>query len=389
MMLPLRVVVVTTDAPDPFGPTMGRWHYVLLKGLAERGHRVTCFSAYTREVQADRARSRLASLGITLRLYPYPDRGNWLKAKIETLRQPYSYFISEPLRRDLDATLRQGYDVLHLEEMWVGYLGLGRPKTLLSVYYLASIDLRERGMLPLKGWLTTRLMVCTERWLARQFRYIRVPTKPLEDEIRRLNGTANIVTIPFAIDPALYEFCPERRDGCVVGLIASMGWMPGYTAAVRLLTAIWPKVKRRVNGARLLIAGWEARRRLTPFLNLPDVTILEDLEDPRTFYDAVSVLAHPLSLGSGVRVKILEAMAYGVPVVTTHEGIVGIEAINGRHAWIEDDDETFADKIVQLLINPSFRETMAKESRWLLEMRYSPSPVLTEIEQMYEMIGRG
>src|SRR5690242_196561 len=139
----LKVVVVSTEPPDPFGNAAGRWYYALAKGLCGRGHHVNWLAAYTRESSADSARTRFKDSAVSLSLYPYPVHSGWV-SKWHTLRRPYSYFISPELVRDLKATLDRGYDVLHLEQTWAGWLGATLPRTLLSVHWLACIDLANR-----------------------------------------------------------------------------------------------------------------------------------------------------------------------------------------------------------------------------------------------------
>ena len=80
----------------------------------------------------------------------------------------------------------------------------------------------------------------------------------------RLNPRAEVTVVPVGIDTALYSYIPdERRDrGATVTLIGTMGWYPGYSAAVRLLDRLWPEIKRRVPGAKLQIVGWSARSAL-------------------------------------------------------------------------------------------------------------------------------
>ena len=88
-----------------------------------------------------------------------------------------------------------------------------------------------------------------------------------------------------------------------------------------------------------------------------------------------------------MKVKVLEAMAYGIPVVTTGEGIEGIAAADGIHAAIVDEDDAFADRIVWLVEDQAARRQMRLAARRLVEEEYSPGPVLTEIERAYEELG--
>jgi glycosyltransferase involved in cell wall biosynthesis len=231
-------------------------------------------------------------------------------------------------------------------------------------------------------------MVRTERQIITSFRAIRACTPSDGQRILELNPSARVFTIPPALDPDLYPLRAVEISQPTVGLIGSMAWRPGYLAAVRLLTSIWPRLKAEVRDARLMIVGWGARRALSRFLDRPDVTIMEDVPDAEPYFRQLSVLAYPAPTSSGLKVKVQEAMAYGVPVVTTSQGIEGIEAIDGVHAMIADQDDVFADKVVASLRQVELRNNLRLAARKLIEERYSPGPTLSQIENLYGHISR-
>ena len=92
------------------------------------------------------------------------------------------------------------------------------------------------------------------------------------------------------------------------------------------------------------------------------------------------------SRGSGMKVKVMEAMAYGVPVVTTWEGVEGIDYQNGRDCWVAETDEEMAAKICGLLASSAERQQMRTAARRLIEERYSPGPVVDKMVQVYEQV---
>src|SRR5260370_3913797 len=118
----LRILLVLNEAPLPFLHAVGRWYWVLLRGLVERGHQVTAFATCSKAKDMPQARSLFPAPDYDLRLYPFPDRYS-LWGKWQTLRRPYSYMIHPQLRRDLQAEMGRGYDILHLEGMWSSWLG--------------------------------------------------------------------------------------------------------------------------------------------------------------------------------------------------------------------------------------------------------------------------
>src|SRR5207237_3412516 len=109
---PLRIVLAMVEAPVPFGNAAARCFYVLLRELVARGHRVSAFAACSKPAEMDEARRLFPAPQYDLRLYPFPVRRG-LRAKLETLRRPYSYMFSPELRHALEAELARGVDVLH------------------------------------------------------------------------------------------------------------------------------------------------------------------------------------------------------------------------------------------------------------------------------------
>jgi len=111
---------------------------------------------------------------------------------------------------------------------------------------------------------------------------------------------------------------------------------------------------------------------------LPEIVMLGNVEDVGPYYQQADAVIVPLRAGSGTRVKILEAFAWQVPVVSTAKGIEGLEAMHGQHALIADTPEDFARQCIKLIENPSLREYLTQNAKTLVESKYSPDR-LTEI----------
>jgi glycosyltransferase involved in cell wall biosynthesis len=384
-MTPLRIVVVMIEAPVPFGNAATRWFYVLLRELVARGHRVTAFAACSKPSEMDEARRVFPAPEYDLRLYPFPARSG-LRAKLDTLRRPYSYMFSDELKRDLDAELAKGFDVLHLEQLWSGWLGLAhRDLTLVNVHHLVWIDLEYVRPLTLRGRLDRWLMLRAERTLVRRLRHFRACSPRLVPEMLRENPAAEVTTVPVGIDPDLYPYIPDdrRTNEPIVSVIGNMGWYPTHSAAVRLLARLWPEVKKRVPAARAQLVGWGARSTLKDYLALPDVTVEENVPDMRPYYERTGVLLYAPGRGSGMKIKILESLGYGIPVVTTSEGVEGLPAADGVHAGVCEDDAGLIDRAVALLQDPAVQNRQRAAGRALLESHCGPKPTVDSIEEIY------
>jgi glycosyltransferase involved in cell wall biosynthesis len=384
----LRVVVVMVEPPVPFGNAAARWFYVLLKGLVERGHRVTAFAACSKPDEMARAAALFPAPLYDLRCYPHPRRRG-LRAKWETWRRPCSYLFSAELCRALEAELARGFDVLHLEQLWSGWLGLcHRDRALLNVHFLAGMDLEHAPISTWRERLARSLIRTAEARLVRRFTHFRTLSPRLASALLRVNPRARVRTVPLALDTGLYGYVPPGSPPAapVVSVIGNMDWYPTRSAAERFLTRLWPGIKARAPEARALVVGWNARVALKNFLNLPDVTVEENVPDIHPYFERTAVLLYAPASGSGMKVKVLEALAFGVPVVTTSEGVEGLPAEDGVHAGVSEDDGGLIERTVRLLCDVRARERQRAAGRVLLEAHCGARPALDAVETIYREI---
>lgn len=374
------------EPPLPFGNPAARWYYVWFRGLVQRGHRVTLFAACSKPEELDKAKTFYQLPDYDLRCYPYPRRSG-IRAKLETLRRPYSYMFSQHLRQELEYEMSRGFDILHLEQLWSGWLGARHPdRALVNVHHLLGIDLETVRQTHWKSRLDQQLMLATERRLLRLLKHFRSCSPRLVPEICRLNPAAHVATIPVGFDFDQYPYLDDaqRTRQPVVSVIGSMEWYPSYSAATRLLDRLWPEIKRRVPSATLQIVGWNARTALRDYIASRDVLIEENVCDIRPYFERTGVLLYAPGRGSGMKIKVLEALAFGIPVVTTPEGVEGLPAQDGVHAGICDDDAGLIERAVNLLQDPAAQNRQRSQGRVLVEKHCAPQATLDAIEAIYE-----
>jgi polysaccharide biosynthesis protein PslH len=381
----LRIVLVMIEAPVPFGNAAARWFYVLLRELVARGHRVTAFAACSKASEMEEARRLFPKPEYDLRLYPHPVRSGLL-AKFATLLRPYSYMFSDELKGDLKRELTAGYDILHLEQLWSAWLAEEQlEKAVVNVHHLVWIDQEFVVPKTRAARFRQRLMFQAERKLVRRMKHIRSCSPRLLPEMLKVNPAASITTVPVGMDASLYPYMPDtvRQSEPIVGVIGNMGWYPTQSAAVRLLDRLWPEIKRRVPNAKLQLVGWGARTALKDYLTLPDVMVVENVPDMQPYYENMSVMLYAPGRGSGMKIKILEALGYGIPVVTTSEGVEGMPAIDGVHAGVCEEDAGLIERTVALLADPAAQNRQRAAGRALLESHCGPKPTVDAIEAIY------
>jgi glycosyltransferase involved in cell wall biosynthesis len=184
--------------------------------------------------------------------------------------------------------------------------------------------------------------------------------------LRPLSGRTRLVRIAPGIALPPDPVDPVGADPPRVLFLGSFVHPPNVDAATRLADAIFPAVRARVPGARLEIVG-DAPPRAVRRLARDDVVVTGHVADARPYMEAAAVVAAPLRLGGGMRVKVLEALAAGKALVATPRAVAGLELQPGTHAAIVDGDLELADALAHLLENPALRRRMGAAGReWAL-----------------------
>jgi glycosyltransferase involved in cell wall biosynthesis len=147
-----------------------------------------------------------------------------------------------------------------------------------------------------------------------------------------------------------------------------MSWPPNAEAALLLANDVLPAVRRRVTGARLRIVGRNPPAEVKSAA-ADEVEVTGGVESVIPHLRDAALLAVPLEAGGGTRLKILEALASGLPVVSTPIGAEGLDLTDGEHLLIATREQ-FAEAIVRLLNDRSFGTRLARNGRTAVRQRY-------------------
>lgn len=190
-----------------------------------------------------------------------------------------------------------------------------------------------------------------------------------------------IVTIPFAITPVSVDGVAEQ-PGTLFHL-GSMDWLPNQEGVRWFLDRVWPLIHSQMPSLTLHLAG---RRMSDQLLNLKleGVHIVGEVPDAATFIASKQINVVPLLSGSGIRVKIIEAMSQGKAVVTTTVGAQGIGAVDGRHLLIADTPERFATQIRRCVDDPAFRQTVGANARQFIADNFGIEPLTRQLLAFYD-----
>lgn len=233
------------------------------------------------------------------------------------------------------------------------------------------------------GWQKRR------RYEARYYRHFDLITMVSESDRAATvatigEGRSSVEVVPNGVD------CYDRRPGLVTPLPdrlvynGSLTYFANYNAVRHFLRHIFPLIKQQRPQAHLVVTG-SLQDVDTAGLALDDsVTLTGFVEDVRLPVAQATACVAPILDGGGTRLKVLEAMALGTPVVTTSKGIEGLEVANDEHLLLADDSETFARRTVELLGDADLRRRLAANARRLMEEKYDWQQIGDRFVQLVE-----
>ena len=171
-------------------------------------------------------------------------------------------------------------------------------------------------------------------------------------------------TIPMQPPPSVL-----REDEIVFS--GYMEYVPNQTAVLDFASKIWPSIAKCRRNTQWKVVGKSAAALSEALANVPRTRLVSDPEDAMIEIASASVAVVPLRVGSGTRLKIVEAWAVGTPVVSTTLGAEGLECESGRDLLIADEPEEFAKKVLALLENPGWAGQIGANGRKRFEAAYT------------------
>jgi len=224
------------------------------------------------------------------------------------------------------------------------------------------------------------------RWEARALESVDVVAALSEDDgrmLRELAPKATIRVVPPPMQPALpANPVPLRGAPAVVSFSSS--WFPNRDGVDWFVREIWPRVVSALPEARLHLFGVTSAR-LGPSVDLHAAPA-----ESRDTFAAGSIMAVPLRMASGARIRILEAWARGVPVVATSAAVKGLDEAGREAVRIADTPEAFADALAELAADPRRVLELIERGRAALTSRHDPDACAEALERVYRSVaGQG
>jgi glycosyltransferase involved in cell wall biosynthesis len=194
-----------------------------------------------------------------------------------------------------------------------------------------------------------------------------------------------IVVIPNCVNVDEYRNIQSQPVPASLIFPGSFRYHANYDAMVWFVRDVFPRVLEHCPEARLIITGDHAD---LPLPSMKNVTLTGYVDDIKTMIASSTLSIAPLLSGGGTRLKILEAMAVGTPVVATAKGAEGLPVRSGEHLLIADQPELFADCVIKMLKDEQLRKKIAGNAERLVTGTYDWPAVMPRFLQLIEGLAR-
>lgn len=299
--------------------------------------------------------------------------------------------------RTIAATLRdRAYDVVHLfgGVQVYEYLPLVRALPNVIVPYEAYSLWLDRA-LQQPASLPARAVLHARRWMARHYEswmfegYDRAVVLTDQDAraLKALNPLTPVVVIPNGVDVDHFTPTGYEPDEPTLLFIGNYDYLPNCDAALRLARALFPRIKARVPQARLVLVGGQVPRELRACAS-EGVEITGRVPDVRPYFEQAMVFVSPLRLGAGIKNKVLEAMAMGVPVVATPLSCDGMPVAHEQQVMLGTTDDELVDSVLRVLGDADLRRRLRLSARQVIEEHFTWQRVAEQYEDLYRQVIR-
>jgi glycosyltransferase involved in cell wall biosynthesis len=378
----MRLLLLTESIPYPLDSGGRIKTYHTLRILA-REHEVHCHAFIREERQRADGRA-LTALAASVTLHLLPRR--WWREARYLLRSAFSgtpYTVARHFDPVACAAIEADIRRLRPDLVYCDHLSMMEYGARLNVPLVYDAHNVEHALLRRFGAgrrnLVTRLAAAIEwrrvrayeREACRRSRLVFAVSDVDRRALAELAGRpVPIRTAPISVDAA--SMTPRAGTPSTPALLflGGLHWPPNAEALVFFVQDIWPLVRRARPDATLTVVGRADRPVAERCRRAPGVTLTGWVEDIEPYVRRSRALVVPMRAGSGMRVKILEAMSRGVPVVSTSLGCEGIDVRSGEHLLVADDPERFADAVLQVMADDDLAASLAIAARRLALARY-------------------
>jgi len=358
----------------------------MTKGFSMLGHEVTVLSMNTTKHHVN-----LKDMPSNIRnqadfhLVEVPASINWLEAAINLLFSDIPYnaqrFISEEFTQQLIQLLSvRTFDIIQLEGLYLcPYIPYIRKCSDALIVYRAhniEYEIWDRTAKLSAGWRSKYLHNLSRRIKRFEISYLNsydllIPITDRDGKI--LDSLGNVKprhTSQTGIDFASLVPTAKKLEFPSLFHIGALDWAPNQEGLIWFFDQCWPRIHGENPELKFYLAGRNAPEWLERRFKLDGVVYLGEINDAYAFINSKAIMVVPLFSGSGMRIKIIEGMALGKPIVTTDIGTEGIPTENDHNIMIANDADQFIQSINRLINNRAMFDEIGKNAIGFIQEKF-------------------
>jgi glycosyltransferase involved in cell wall biosynthesis len=197
--------------------------------------------------------------------------------------------------------------------------------------------------------------------------------------LRQYAPQAPTLVVPNGVDVDYFRPSQATPDPDSIVFVGVMHYRPNVDAMLYFIREVMPHLLRQRPQLTLTVIGAKPPEELRRLAG-PNVVVTDRVPDTRPYVERAGAFVVPLRMGSGTRLKVLEGLAMGRPVISTSLGCEGIDAVDGQHLLVADQPAEFAHSVLRVLDDPALAARLGRQGRALVEERYSWASVLGQLE---------
>jgi glycosyltransferase involved in cell wall biosynthesis len=393
----MKVLLLTQVLPYPpdSGPKIKTWN--VLNYLAQH-HEVTLVSFVRgdQSAEVDHLKNYCRAVyTVPMRRRAWSD--GWYMIQSLVTGQPFLM-----IRDNRDAmhqvikqvTTQTQFDIVHVDQLNMAQYaervtGAGKILDAHNALWLLYKRLWETMAPGLKKWLLGRdwrLLKQYEGEICRRFDGLLTVSKEDKFALQEAAGQSlGATVIPIAIDTDKVVKVSRGAEADHILHIGTMFWPPNIDGILWFLREIFPLIQSQRPKTTFDVVGAKPPPEIMAYnSNGSGVNVIGYVVDPTPYYEAAGVVVVPLRAGGGMRVKILNALAQGLPIVSTTLGCEGIAVESGRHLLVADTPESFAQATLSLLEDKRLANELSRNGRHLIQSTYDYRVACHPIEALYQ-----
>ncbi len=391
----MRIIFLTYDLPYPLNSGGKIRSYYLIKSLSKK-YKITLFSYYREEAQRKylpEIKKYCEEISLFKREKPWRWQNIW-RCLVSNLPFAAAVYSSLELEEALIKELRQkDYQAVHFESFYPAlYLPMVKKLGAKTVMGNENIEYRiyERFAATRKI-IFVQWLLKVEIWRMRVFeenlwRQAEVNLAPSAEDATMIEKITHksCLVIPNGVDADCFKTPRKTHFGNTLIFVGTLVYQANSDAMRYFLDEIYPKIKRALPAVKLIIASWHKPDWLGKYLSDISIEFLPDKATPiQKILAKGDLFVAPIRVASGTNIKILEAMAAGLPVVTTTVGIEGLE-VQKEEVVVADKPDDFAREAVALLKDHSRQIKLAQAGQALVIKNYDWTKIGNKLRVVYQ-----